>query len=234
MVAHLFLKKLTLVILGLTLSLVVQSGVIVNQGLNRSDNYGFISTKNGYNTADNFSLGSRTSLQGITWYGSYFDPTGALTTPISPPSSETFDITIFDSLNSSAPTLLSLLSFSVNRVELTPVLYDALEETIFEYEVTLSNYLTLDAGVYFLSIINIDVNDSLEWAWSDSTVGDGVVYYRDSISESWDVDSVGNPEGLDAAFVLAGEPVVTVPEPATPLLVLAGMLALLFSKRRRV
>lgn len=230
MVAHLFLKKLTLVILGLTLSLVVQSGVIVEQALNTVNNYGYLSNTGADNTADNFSLGSQTSLQSLKWYGSYFDPIN-FSTQIPSSTIDTFEINIFESISS--PTVFSLSSSSVTRSELSPGEVNFYGETIYEYEVSLSG--VLNAGDYLLSISNSNTA-FFDWYWSDSSAvgADGIVYYRGAITVPWDVDSFGNPDGLDAAFVLSGEPVVSVPEPTTPLLLLAGMLALLLSKRKRV
>lgn len=229
MVAHWSIRSLAGLILGLFLGLnlssMAQAGVIYEQALNTIDNFGFPSNTGSTQAADNFSLVDQTRLESIKWYGSY---QGLAPGPIDAGTLDTFEISIFESLGSTAA--FSLSSSSVTRSELTPGQTDFYQMTIYEYEVLLSGGWDLAAGDYLLSISNSNTA-FFDWFWSDSSAGaDGVVYYRDFSTDPWDVDIFNNPDELDAAFVLSGEH-IAVPEPTTPLLLLAGVLALLFSRR---
>lgn len=157
--------------------------------------------------AEDFTLGSAVNLDGITWWGSF----------VTDDDLDNFHVALFTDLGN--PPLADLTGTAITRSDAG--------NDIFEYR--LATPLALDAGDYFLRV----VQDATEWYWQRALTGNGIFWYYLAGNSGW--DSSGNddpPMQADLALRLTGQLQQSVPEPGTLGLLLAAGAALVVVRRR--
>lgn len=194
-------------------------------------NAGFYSNIGGQIAADQFVLGTNAAVTGVTWYGFY----GTNLAPAV--SSVDFQVAFFADASGVPGTGLAseTLSASVADSGLTVTGLTFGGSTIYQFDATLSAPLLVDAGdTVWLSLAENDaatpaVGDT-QWLWSFSTyaAGDTKAERNTNPALETDWESVGQLGNL--AFTIDGTP---VPEPATWLLMGAGLVGLAVWRRRR-
>jgi hypothetical protein len=197
----------------------LQASLLFNQPTNNFG--GFISqndTSGGglgnYSTVyDNFTLGADSTVLAIFWVGSYSNPNvqGAMSG---------VTISIWGD-NSGAPDLSGPLyttgDMAGNAFE-TSIGTDFFGSPEFSYGANV-NFAATGGTQYWLSIVS-DVPLPPEWEWESGTGGDGLSYQNQVTLGSIAVDE---------AFALSD---TAIPEPASTVLVGAGLLLLALGARR--
>jgi hypothetical protein len=177
--------------------------------------------------ADNFSFNSEATLESIQWWGSYLTQ-----------GDDDFKVQIFSGV--SGPEVNPVAEFSSPTVTRTSTsLSDSGKNAVFQYE--LSIQLTLQAGTYYLSVINNNDNSIVnndnpsDWLWLQSSSGDQTAWFRQLDGESWVTDVVQGRAGF--SFILNGtQQQQPIPEPGILSLLALGALVMggrqLFQRRR--
>lgn len=178
----------------------------------------------GNQNADNFSLGQTSTLESIQWWGSY-DVQGG----------DDFNVRIFANNGGMPEVNPDYQYLSLGVVRDTTTMFDSSGHGVFSYELVLPTALTLQAGSYYLSILNnndistTNNNNPSSWQWLVSDNVSGSTWFRSSDGDNW--GEYQDPAGF--AFALNGtqpQPPQTVPEPGIFSLLALG--ALLMSGRR--
>lgn len=149
----------------------------------------------GLQNADNFSLSGANTLTDLAWWGSYSNL-----------DTDSFVVRIFSDTSGNPGNLLySYTPASVGRTDTGQT--DIVSAPIYRYDFHLSTPPNLSAGNYYLSIMNNTANE--HWYWLFGNNGDGNRWLRDADGNSWTSAS------QDFSFLVQGEPITDVPEPAT-------------------
>ena len=209
-------------LIGLTLSAwacTADADVIFNQppldgGIAYQSNW-----SGGSQYADNFSFTSESTLQSIQWWGSYLFQ-----------GDDDFKIRIFS--GASGPEvnpLAEYTSLSVTRNNTS--LLDSGGSSVFNYELVLPATLTLQAGTYYLSVINnedfsvVNNNNPSDWLWLQSSTGGQNDWFRQIDSDNWSADVVQDRPGF--SFTLNGtQQQQPIPEPTILSLIALGALVM--------
>lgn len=210
-----------------------QADVIYDNGLPNDAQWrnSDFSNQFGGQAADDFILGTDSSLTAITWYGSY------LFTP-QQPLPDDFTIIIYSDASgmpASSPLYIASLSGEVSRQFTGVVVNDVWGDfEMYRYDVSVQALaLTADTR-YWLSIVN---NTSATtqfggWAWAYNLDGDDPNFTGDATHRWIREGGVWERYGSsNLAFTLHG-PAVGVPEPGTLALFLAGLLGLGLARSR--
>jgi hypothetical protein len=211
---------------GVALATQAQAATVWNQPVDPSLP-GYYSELEGQQIADQFTLTEQSAVTSLAWAG-YYDSPQALSNPVS------FTIRFYNDagLSPDAPLGAPFQEYdvAVNAVPTGDIVagYGGVNTPLFSYSVSLSP-LTLDAGTYWLSILEADARSLYyhpnEWLWSRSDFS-GDYVYRGSDAESW----TSNGSDGNAAFTLNA-----VPVPAAFALFASGLVGLLgVTKRNRV
>ncbi len=174
----------------------------------------------GAQIADNFQFSDNVTLKNISWWGSY-DP--------GVPNTESFTVRIFANDVAGSPQTSSLFETSFSGSgDGSDGLGDLFGADVFRYDVAVSWALSGGQN-YYLSVFNND--DTNDWYWLESSVGDTTGWARSADVDPWTAD---NPDNLNMSFRLSAEPVVTsnVPEPSPLALVALFSLYLLRGRKR--
>ena len=172
-----------------------------------------------YATAyDNFTLRAAATVNNVQWTGDYSN---------GPPAQGT--ITAF-TLNfwsdnagqpdtSGSPLLSESIGGNANETPIAGSGLDKLNDPTFTYSADLPTAFMAAAGTqYWLSIVP-DVGNPPQWAWENSSSGDGVSYQAFFGTRS--------NNGVDLAFTLNGDiiqpPGVSTPEPGSLTLLCLGL-----------
>jgi hypothetical protein len=175
-------------------------------------------TGNRQQLADNFSLGSASSVQSVNWWGAYDN--GTL-------QSTSFEIRFYSSLTGSpvAFSAQTVSTIQVTSTAFTTTTPSTSGTTLYEFQANLPSAVSLPSGTTYISILNNPTNSNNHWSWS--YLG-GAGFYRIGDSGAF------NTNGVNMAFELSSDLVpgtanpnaTVVPTPAafgTGLLTLAGM-----------
>lgn len=120
---------------------------------------------------DDFTLSSDSEIQQVKWAGFYsFGPDELAT--------DNFSVRIFDIVNG-VPLDTPRIEYSNIQVSRGDFGFGFSVGAMYSYIYTLATPLTLNAGNYFLSIINNTSTDDDDWAWAQSSYGLGNPFYRD-------------------------------------------------------
>ncbi len=203
----------------LVVSMNVYALPIVDQSLNSVGNIGYMSNTGGNEMADNFSLAANYQIDGLSWFGMYFDL-------ISTANTDSFLVGFYQSDSS----LINEMSYSANITRTVTPFLDAFGLPVYEYDLVFPTPIFLDAGDYLLSISNSNT-DFLDWFWADSLDGDFLNYFRIAAIDTWSEYS----QELSLAFTLDGSErdISEVPLPATLALLLIGLLAAVVNTGRQ-
>ncbi len=157
---------------------------------------GVLSTLDEQN-ADNIGpFATGVSIDTVRWWGAYIDPNAE-------PDDFLLRIYRADGGFPDESPLYELSQLTVTRVD--SGLDDQFGDTIYEYEVGVSQSLTLfSSQVYFLSLINEGNNNG--WFWSKSTGFPSQNWFRESDAAAWQVTDSG-----DLAFTILGEELPELP-----------------------
>jgi hypothetical protein len=162
--------------------------------------------------ADNFTLGSTTALDSLSWSGGY--PGGQ-----APANPVGFSIRFFSDAGG-APGLNPLDLVNVAVTASNTGLVQPGGSPWFSYSTSLSN-LTLAPGAYWVSILESDArtpaSGNTQWLWGQSNTANPSRAIRGGDGVAWTSSS-----GPNMAFTLTG---TAVPEP--PSFVLGGLAALI-------
>lgn len=136
--------------------------------------------------AGNFSLSQATAVGSFSWFGRY-NAILSLTNPVA------FSVRFFADAGG-VPSVLPLAVFDV--------MVDALDTGLtfggipwFSYSIPLA--LTLNPGTYWVSVVESDPRNLIEWRWGASGT-DGVRAFRTSDGSTWNVGP-----GPEQAFIVA-------------------------------
>lgn len=163
---------------------------------------------------DDFSLSTTSVINGIQWWGGYFE--NARTSP------DNFTIGIFE-LHGGVPGQIPLFLHNVGDVSVDfsrglPT-HGGWSEYLYTSPI---NEVTLDPGDYLLSIVNETSAADLLWYWHTSSTS-GSSWERTSGSAAW------TGLGDEFAFNLRG---IEVSEPGVFVLFLIGIASLYLVRRR--
>jgi hypothetical protein len=173
--------------------------------------------------ADNFSLTAEFTLTSIQWWGSYLP---------NEQGEDDFKVRIFSDAGGS-PGVIPLAEYSSPSISPTGTSYlDSGLSPVFSYEL-LSLNLTLQAGNYYLSIINNEDNSAANhdtpsnWLWLQSGTVDQEAWNRQLDGETWGTAaSVQGPPNF--SFTLNGtQQQQPIPEPGILSLFALGALAMI-------
>jgi uncharacterized repeat protein (TIGR01451 family) len=113
--------------------------------------------------ADDVSLGAAT-IGGIRFYGLYVDSDGTLVTN-SVPADDAFTLRVFNNDGGLPGTLLGTSTLTGNRAE-TGETFATTAIRWHRYELALDAPITVDSGVYWISVVNDTTADADDdWAW---------------------------------------------------------------------
>lgn len=205
-------KRLFTLLLLSMFSLTASAVVLEQAPLDNGD--GYLSKRlAGTTIAEDFRFTTDVTLTSISWWGSYVD---------SAPDPESFTVRIFEDDGAGNPASTSLYETMFAESGNDSGLVDLFGVTVFQYDVSVSSWL-LQSGVnYYLSVFSND--DSQEWYWLESSVGDSLIWSRAADGDPWSAES----EALNMSFRLTADQATTnVPEPATLFLLLLPSLWLI-------
>lgn len=169
--------------------------------------------------AEDFSLTSETTISGVQWWGTYGGSFPG------PPSPDTFTIRLYLPDIDGSPMQLPEREWQVGQPYRIDTGLDLQQNfDLFEYRATLGE-ITLSEGDYFLSIVNNTIGTRDDWFWATSDAN-GNAFHRSFDSSAWRNDIPSRQ--LELAFRVLG-----VPEPASVVVLATGLIAAVFSPRRR-
>jgi hypothetical protein len=182
-----------------------------NPNIFPSHTAGFISNANVIELADRFALASQSSITSVSvdGYFLFFPPTK-------------YRIDIFPELTSiKKPSNDPAVTFRSSDFTSQPSGYfHASNVEIFSLTFALPNTLQLDAGAYWLSVVNEDTSStSFAWNQANGAAGFPPLSFRANASANWQLSSL-TPH---LAFRVLGSP-SPIPEPTTAALMLLGIL----------
>jgi PEP-CTERM motif len=165
---------------------------------------------------DNFTLGASSTIDGVTWVGSYFNPP-------TPGTITSFDVSFYSDSSGTPGALLGVTTISGNASE-TSLGIDNAGDPVFAYSAAVTPFSALAGTQYWLSIVP-SLGFPPQWGWETGTGGDGASYQVFFGS--------GATTGVDQAFTLIGN-VGAVPEPSTLVMLSIGSVTLFgYGWRRR-
>jgi len=180
----------------------------------------------GVESADDFVLNERIAVSSIGWWGIY-DPSVAV--------DDNFTLSIFAD-NGGAPSDTALATYNPVPVERNNTrAVDGFGAQIFEYSTEVAAGLELDAGTYYLSVVNavnLASSDPVTWFWTEGIGSNSTNWFRDTTppNPDWTRAIVE----LDLAFRIEGDPVGDTAVPVLPTLWLMLPFLVAFGRRRAI
>ena len=164
---------------------------------------------------DNFTLGTATTINQVTWVGGYYNPQSL--GPI-----RQWAVSFYANNGGQPGTLLHAFTIAGNGGE-SFLQNDVLGDPIYFYKVGVS-FNAAAGTTYWLSVVP-DLAFSPQWGWTSSSTGDGISYtnYFGTLSS--------NP--TDLAFALSTQQQTTVPEPGSLMSLGIGVLGAAGMLRRK-
>lgn len=215
---------------GIILTPQVQAAVVFEQTVASPEPDGVESTVDdqtspaGIESADDFVLSERIAVTTIGWWGVY--------DPDVPVAGDDFALRIFadDGGLPNATPLAEFTSVAASRTATMTV--DVTGGEIYEYSTGVATGLELDAGTYYLSVVN-GVNltsDPVTWFWTEGAGGDDTNWQRDTTTSPTPIWTA-SPVALDLAFRIEGEPVDSIGVPVPPTAWLMILFVALFGRK---
>jgi hypothetical protein len=170
-------------------------------------------------TYDNFTLGTASTIDSVTWVGSFFMG--------SPSAISGFTVQIEADNHGQPGTVLASTAVSGNAGQ-TFLRTDNVGDPTYSYSLSLATPFGVTAGTqYWLSIVPT-IGFPPQWGWEASSGGDGIAY-QNFFGTLFKVNA-------DLAFSLVGHSnAVAAPEPSTLVAGMLGALGLVgYSRFRRL
>lgn len=163
---------------------------------------------------DNFTLGTASTINQVTWVGGYYNPQSL--GPISQ-----WTVSFYANNGGQPGTLLQAFTIAGNGGE-TFLQNDVVGDPNYGYTAAVS--FSVAAGTTYWLSVEPNLAFPPQWGWGSSSTGDGISYtnYFGALSS--------NP--TDLAFALF-TPTTTVPEPGSLMLLASGLLGAAGMLRRK-
>ncbi len=190
------------------------------------------STSSGFQTFDNFQLGTSATVNSATWQGFYWNFAGG-TNPVSSPPTSSWTISIWSNNGGVPGTQLfsqNVAESAANPNFITDGSFQNATVPAYQFTANLSGFVATAGTTYWFSVVSNQSSLNPLFSWTQGSGGDGSSWQWAITDHA--LTNSGSVAG-DRAFSLTGTPYTPVPLPGTLLQLGLGLATLGLVSRRR-